>query len=249
MGQALVRAIADAPDLVLIGATERPGASALGKDAGAVAGVEPVGVVLVDDPRRAAAGADVWIDFTTPAAVLAALAAVPCPMVIGATGFAAEQDAAVAEAARSRAIVKAGNFSLGVAFVAALARQAAARLGPEWDIEITEAHHRRKTDAPSGTALLLGEASAQGRGAALADLRLPAERSGVRPAGGIGFAVVRGGGVIGDHSVAFIADEEEVVLSHRAFDRALFAKGALVAARWTRGRPAGLYGIADVLGI
>lgn len=249
MGRTLVRAIAAAPDLSLAGATERPGSGELGRDAGAVAGLEPAGVAITDDPAQAAAGADVWIDFTTPAAVLAALAAVPCPLVIGATGFDPAQDAQIAHAAQSRAIVKSGNFSLGVALLAALVRQAAARLGPEWDIEITEAHHRRKIDAPSGTALLLGEAAAQGRGVSLAGARMPADRNGSRPEGGIGFSVIRGGGIIGDHSVALVAEEEAITLSHRAFDRGLFAKGALAAARWAQGKPAGLYGVADVLGV
>ena len=157
----------------------------------------------------------------------------------------------MAEAARSVAIVKSGNFSIGVNILAGLVQQAAARLGPDlWDIEIFEAHHRRKIDAPSGTAKLLAEAAARGRGASLAGLTLPLRDgvTGPREPGGIGFSVMRGGGIVGEHSVIFAAEEEIITLSHSARERALFARGALVAAAWLRGKPAGLYGMAEVLG-
>ena len=154
-------------------------------------------------------------------------------------------------ASRAIPIVKSGNFSIGVNVLAALVRQAAERLGPElWDIEILEAHHRHKRDAPSGTALLLAEAAAAGRGAPLADLALP-PRAGVtdpRPPGAIGFASLRGGGVIGEHSVIFAAEEEVITLSHSALDRGLFARGALLAAKWVRGKGPGVYGMGEVLG-
>ena len=205
----------------------------------------------------ALAACDVIVDFSSPEASLAlaeaaAAAARGGPaLVLGATGFTGEQDAAIAEAAGRVAIVKSGNFSIGVNVLAGLVEQAAARLGPDvWDIEIFEAHHRRKIDAPSGTAKLLAEAAARGRGTPLSDLALP-PRDGVtgpREAGGIGFSVMRAGGIVGEHSVVFAADDEIVTLAHSARDRALFARGALLAAVWVRGKPPGLYGMAEVLG-
>lgn len=252
MGRAVMAAAGADARFVLAGACERPGAPEIGRDASRLAGLEPTGVRLTADPAAAAAGARVWVDFTTPAATLAALAAAPgCAFVIGATGFTPEEEAAIAQAAHRRAIVKSGNFSLGVNVLAALVRRAAALLGPEWDIEIVEAHHRRKLDAPSGTALLLGEAAAAGRGGALSALRLAPHEgvTGPRQPGGIGFSVVRGGGIIGEHEVILAAEEEVVRLSHQARDRALFARGALAAAAWVADQPAGLYDMADVLGL
>ncbi|MET0547559.1 MAG: 4-hydroxy-tetrahydrodipicolinate reductase, partial [Caulobacterales bacterium] len=185
------------------------------------------------------------------AATATALAGSGLAFVIGATGFEAEHEAEIAEAAKKSAILKSGNMSLGVNLLAALARQAAARLGEDWDIEIYEAHHRRKVDAPSGTALLLGHAAAEGRGVDLNAAKIPARDglTGPRPKGGIGFAVVRGGGIVGDHDVAFVSDSEIVKLSHHAADRSIFAKGALAAARWVHGKPPGLYSMAQVLGV
>lgn len=214
---------------------------------------------VVDDglvtSEAALAACEVIVDFSSPAASVALARAAAMrggvALVIGATGFSVEEDAAMAKAARSIAIVKSGNFSIGVNILAGLVEQAAARLGPElWDIEIFEAHHRRKIDAPSGTAKLLAEAAARGRGEALADLSLPLrdEVTGPREPGGIGFSFMRGGGIVGEHSVVFAAEEEIITLSHSARDRALFARGALAAAAWVKGKAPGLYGMGDVLG-
>lgn len=244
MGQAIAAAAGADPRFSIAGGTER--AQALGA---------PCGFALSTDAAAAAANAQVWIDFTTPAATLDALNALSSTPVrvaiIGTTGLTPAQEQQVAAHATRIAIVRSGNFSLGVNLLAALVRQAAKALGPEWDIEITEAHHRRKVDAPSGTALLLGEAAAKGRGAALADVRLPAREgiTGARPEGGIGFAVVRGGGIVGEHTVAFAAEREVLTLSHQALDRAVFADGALAAAAWAAAKPPGLYSMADVLGL
>ena len=202
----------------------------------------------------AAVNADVWIDFTTPEATMTALDALSGAKVraaiVGTTGLSGVQQDRIAEHAKRIAIVCSGNFSLGVNLLAALVEQAAAKLGPRWDIEILEAHHRRKADAPSGTALMLGEAAAKGRGAVLKDVRLsPYDGvTGARKAGGIGFASLRAGGIIGEHDVVFAAEREVVKLSHAALDRGLFADGALAAAVWASDRPAGLYTMRDVLG-
>jgi 4-hydroxy-tetrahydrodipicolinate reductase len=205
--------------------------------------------------EQALAAADVVIDFTNAqasAALAAACAARGGPaLVIGSTGLAPEHEAALAEAARRVPVLRSGNFSLGVNMLLGLVRQAARALPAEtYDIEVLEAHHRRKVDAPSGTALMLGEAAAQGRGVALADA---AQRgrdgiTGARTLGDIGFAVVRGGGIVGEHSVLFAAEDEVLTLTHSAIDRGLFARGAVEAALWLAGRPPGLYDMQDVLG-
>lgn len=213
---------------------------------------EGVRLLPIDEALSAA---DVVIDFTAPeaSADLATAAAErgrPA-LVIGTTGLTTEQETAIARAAERVAIVRSGNFSLGVNVLLGLAYQAARRLPPDdWDAEILEAHHRRKLDAPSGTALMLGEAVARGRGLALADVRAPVRDGGgeARAPGEIGFAVLRGGGVVGEHSVVFAAEDEIVTLSHSARDRSLFARGALTAARWVVGKPPGLYDMQDVLG-
>ena len=198
---------------------------------------------------------DVVIDFTTAEASLAlaqACAETGGPsLVIGSTGFTPEQEAALAVAAERVAVVKSGNFSLGVNILIGLVEHAALRLDArDWDIEVLETHHRRKIDAPSGTALMLGEAAANGRGADLADLQSPPYDgiTGEREAGKIGFAVSRAGGVIGEHTVTFAAEDEILRLSHTALDRSLFAKGAVAAAAWVRQRRPGLYDMQDVLG-
>lgn len=255
MGQALVTAAAQDSRIAITGASERPGAHAIGLTVGALAAGGPQTVRVADTVAAAAAGAAVWIDFTAPAASLAALAALPdCgvqAVVLGTTGFTAEEEAAINAAATRLTIVRSGNFSLGVNLLAGLVRQAARRLGPDWDIEILETHHRRKVDAPSGTALLLGEAAAQGRGVDLSDVRIDGRSgaTGPRPDGAIGFAVLRGGGVVGDHTVQFLSELETLTLSHHARDRSIFAAGALEAAVWAAGKPPGLYGMADVLGL
>lgn len=198
---------------------------------------------------------DVVIDFTEPAASVAlaricAEAGGPA-LVIGATGFTPEQDAEIERAAERVAIVKSGNFSLGVNMLIGLVAQAARRLpASEWDIEVIEAHHRMKKDAPSGTALMLGEAAADGRGQDLADVR-GRPRDGIgeeRPIGEIGFSAIRAGGVVGEHQVIFAAQDEILTLAHSARDRVLFARGAVMAALWVKGRAPGLYGMQDVLG-
>ena len=253
MGRMLVKTIAETPGVRLSAAIERAGAPALGQDAGLLAGVGATGVTISDDPAAALANADGAIDFSAPAATLAiaALAArARIALVVGATGLSEDDLKGLAAAARHAPVVRSGNMSLGVNLLARLTREAARALGQEFDIEIVEMHHRMKVDAPSGTALLLGEAAAEGRGLTLSE---HSERgrdgvTGARRPGAIGFASLRGGTVVGDHSVIFAGDGERIVLSHHAEDRALFARGALKAALWARGRKPGLYSMADVLG-
>jgi 4-hydroxy-tetrahydrodipicolinate reductase len=204
---------------------------------------------------------DVIVDFSTPEASLAlaeacvarAHAALSVPaLVIASTGFSQAQGAAIDAAAVHVPIVRSGNFSLGVNLLIGLVRRTAKALGPEdWDIEVFEAHHRRKVDAPSGTALMLGEAAAEARGVVLEEVSERARDglTGPRTPGAIGFSVARGGGLVGEHSVSFVAEDEIITLSHSARNRALFARGALAAAMWVRGRPAGLYDMMDVLGM
>ncbi|MEZ5994245.1 MAG: 4-hydroxy-tetrahydrodipicolinate reductase [Hyphomonadaceae bacterium] len=254
MGRALVRAACSDPRFHIAGGTVRPG-QFMGIDMGALAGVAPLMMNASATPDLAADNAEVWIDFTAPVATVEAIDALEGTSVraavIGTTGLSDEQQARIAAHAKRIALVQSGNFSLGVNLLAALVEQAAARLGPEWDIEISEAHHRRKADAPSGTALLLGEAAAAGRKGRLGDLRL-APREGVtgpRPEGKIGFSVIRGGGIVGEHDVRFAAEREVLTLSHQALDRAVFADGALAAALWAADKPPGLYSMRDVLGM
>ena len=243
MGQALVSSAG--ADVAIVGGSERAGSPALGAD--------PRGWTVSDNAAVAAGSADVWIDFTTPTATLAALELLKSTnvkaAVIGTTGLSAAQEQQIAEHAKRIAIVRDRNFSLGVNLMIGLVEQVAARLKADWDIEISEGHHRRKVDAPSGTALMIGEAAARGRGEPLNDLRVPPHdgQTGSRKEGSIGFSVVRGGGIIGDHEAAFISDEEILSISHRALDRAIFAKGALVAAKWAAGQKPGLYTMRDVL--
>jgi len=203
---------------------------------------------------EALAASDVIIDFTLPAASVALAEAAAerggPALVIGPTGWEESQLAAVAEAAAKVPIVRAGNYSLGLNMLLGLVEQAARTLGPEYDLEIFEAHHRRKVDAPSGAALMLGEAAARGRGVSLSSAQRRARDgiTGARPAGEIGFSVMRGGGIVGEHSVTFAAEDEILTLSHSARDRSLFARGALAAAHWVARRPVGLYDMRDVLG-
>jgi 4-hydroxy-tetrahydrodipicolinate reductase len=255
MGRALVRAASADPRFIVCGGTEKSDGQFLGIDLGALAGVAPLMMNTSDTANLAADKAEVWIDFTAPDATVAALDALAgTPVraaVIGTTGLTPSQENQIAGHARRIAIVRSGNFSLGVTLLAALVEQAAQKLGPDWDIEITEAHHRRKVDAPSGTALLLGEAAAQGRGVQLSAARLKPHDgvTGERKAGGIGFSAIRGGGIVGEHDVRFIAEREVVTLSHQALDRAVFADGALAAALWVADKPPGLYSMRDVLGL
>lgn len=255
MGQANIRAAFEADGMAVVAAFDRADAPAIGKDAGTLAGIEPLGVEVTSDISAALAACDIVVDFTAPAASVALAARVAGlgkGHVIGTTGCTPDDDAAIAEAASQGArIVKAGNFSLGVNLLVALVRQAAKALGPDWDAEVLEMHHNRKVDAPSGTALMLGQAVADARGVDLQENATLAREgiTGARPAGSIGFATLRGGGVIGEHSVILAGANERVTLSHAAQDRGLFAAGAVRAARWLADQPAGLYDMADVLGI
>ncbi|HTJ57489.1 MAG TPA: 4-hydroxy-tetrahydrodipicolinate reductase [Devosiaceae bacterium] len=254
MGGANIRAVMATDGLVLHSAFARGGSGTIGKDAGVLAGSEPLGVIVTDDVGAALAGAGAIIDFTTPAASVALAeraAQAGLVHVIGTTGLSADDEAAIAAAARNGArIVKAGNFSLGVNLLQGLVKKAAQVLGEDFDIEIVEMHHNRKVDAPSGTALMLGEAAAKGRGIALAEhsIRGRDGLTGPRPKGEIGFAALRGGTVVGEHAVILAGDSERIELTHRAESRAIFANGAMRAALWARTQPAGLYSMADVLG-
>ncbi len=254
MGRTLIKAVHEHPAFVLHGAIDRAGAAEIGHDAGVLAGAPPLGVAVTSDPLPLFATADGVLDFTVPEATLqfAALAAqARIAHIIGTTGLSGEDLHKIGLAAHHAPIMQSGNMSLGVNLLAALVRQAAASLGDGWDIEIVEMHHNRKVDAPSGTALLLGEAAARGRGVALADVRDSGRDglTGARKAGDIGFAALRGGTVIGDHQVIFAGHGERIELGHRAEDRGLFAQGALKAALWARGRKPGLYTMDDVLGL
>lgn len=212
------------------------------------------GVDAGDDPATLAGQADALVDFSTPTALeshLAAARATGTPIVIGTTGLLPQHHAMIDVAAKDIAVLQTGNTSLGVVLLARLVQEAAARLGTDWDIEVVEMHHRQKLDAPSGTALMLGEAAAAGREVALGDVRV-ADRAGLtgaRAEGTIGFASLRGGTVVGDHSVIFAGVDERIELVHRAEDRAIFARGAVRAAMWLAGQPAGRYTMDAVLGI
>lgn len=253
MGRALLRALAETEGMKLAFALERDGHPDLGKDAGELAGIGKSGIALTDDPLEALAASDAVLDFTTPAfsVEISALAAqARIVHVIGTTGFSESDLARLNAAARHAVIVKSGNMSLGVNLLAALVKQAAMAL-PGFDVEIVEMHHRMKVDAPSGTALLLGEAAAEGRDISLRD---HAERgrdgqTGPRKDGAIGFASLRGGTVVGDHTVTFAGPFERIELTHRAEDRSIFARGALAAASWGQGKKPGLYSMRDVLGL
>ncbi len=259
MGAALVRLIAADDTLVLGGALGEPGDPALGRDAGQVAGIDALGVALTADLQSALNGptgrCDVVIDFTSPAAAVGhvrACAAGGQALVVGTTGLGREEQAALAAAARQIPVLHARNMSLGVAVLTELAARAARILDAGYDIEITETHHRHKKDAPSGTALQLGEAMAAARGWRLEDVAVyarPRLADAGRPVDAIGFAAIRGGGVVGDHTVLLAGNEELLELTNRASDRTVFARGALRAAGWLVGKPAGLYSLADVLGL
>lgn len=254
MGRMLLHAVLHTPGAELAGGIERPDHPALGSDLGILAGVEPVGLTAHADPAELFAASDVVIDFSSPAAVLvhAPLAATQrAALVVGTTGLASEHRAALSEAARATPVVVAANMSVGVNLLLGLTRRVAEVLGTEYDIEIVEMHHRHKVDAPSGTALALGEAAAAGRGVALEDAALRARdgHTGPRPAGAIGFATLRGGDVVGEHTVIFAGEGERLELSHRATSRSVFAAGAVRAAQWCEGRAPGLYTMRDVLGL
>jgi 4-hydroxy-tetrahydrodipicolinate reductase len=253
MGRMVVKAIHEADGFKLAGALEREDSPWLGQDPAVLAGCPASGLAIVADPLPLLLAADAIIDFSSPRASveLAGLAAqARIADVIGTTGLSEEDLDRIDAAARHAPIVRSGNMSVGVNLLAALTRRAAAVLGDEFDVEIIEMHHRMKVDAPSGTALMLGDAAAEIRGVSLKShsARGRDGLTGARRKGDIGFASLRGGTVIGDHSVIFAGEGERVVLSHHAEDRGLFARGALRAAVWANGRKPGLYSMADVLG-
>jgi len=254
MGRLLIGAVIDNPGTELVGAVDRPESGVIGQDAGLIAGRDPCGVRVGDDPVVLFADADAVIDFTTPAATVehAGLAAQgKTILVIGTTGLDPAEEEAVRIAARHTTIVLAPNMSLGVNLLFALTRKVAAALGTDYDVEILEMHHRHKRDAPSGTALGLGRAAAEGRGVALDEAAVYAREgeTGPRPAGAIGFATLRGGDVVGDHTVVFAGDGERLELTHKASNRAIYAHGALRATLWAHGQRPGLYTMVDVLGL
>ncbi|NKB55445.1 MAG: 4-hydroxy-tetrahydrodipicolinate reductase [Alphaproteobacteria bacterium] len=254
MGQMVVAQVMETPGCVVSGGVEQPGHPLVGKDIGVTAGIDALGVEIGEDAAAMIAAVDVVVDFTIPAATIehARLAAqAGAAMVIGTTGLDKEQAGVIEAAARHVPIVWAPNMSVGVTLLLALTEQVAGILGPEdYDIEIVEMHHKHKIDAPSGTALGLGHAAAAGRGVALDTVYKAARdgHTGARPQGEIGFAVLRGGDVVGEHSVVYAGEGEQVVLTHKAGDRKVFAAGAVRAALWTKGRAAGLYSMKSVLG-
>ncbi|TMM52354.1 4-hydroxy-tetrahydrodipicolinate reductase [Sulfitobacter sabulilitoris] len=254
MGRMLIELLARSDQAHLVGAVERAGHDWIGRDVGEAMGGAPTGVTVTDDPLEAIAKCQAVIDFTAPAATLefAALAAQARAVhVIGTTGMTDDQIAMLEPAARHAVIVRAGNMSLGVNLLVLLTRRVAAALDEDYDIEVIEAHHNQKVDAPSGTALMLGEAAADGRGVALADVRDSGRdgMTGARTRGHIGFSAIRGGDIVGEHDVMFAAAGERIVLRHVASDRAVFGRGAIKAALWGQGRRPGEYDMLDVLGL
>lgn len=254
MGQMLVKGITAHDKARLVGCVERSGHAWVGRDIGECMGGAPLGVTVTDDPLEAFSRAQAVIDFTAPAATVefAALAAQARAVhVIGTTGLEAAHIARIDAAARHAVIVRAGNMSLGVNLLVRMTQKIAAALDADWDIEVVEAHHRMKVDAPSGTALMLGRAAAEGRGVALEDAMVSGRDgiTGAREHGSIGFSAIRGGDIVGEHDVIFAADGERVVLRHLATDRSIFARGAIRAALWGQGQKPGHYDMMDVLGL
>jgi 4-hydroxy-tetrahydrodipicolinate reductase len=254
MGRTLVKAIADSKDCALAGALEDARSPLIGWDAGTLAGLSENHIKLTGEAGPLMGNVDGIIDFTIPAATigLAALAAKGRKVhIIGTTGLSAADEAKIKDAAKTAMIVKSGNMSLGVNLLAALTRRVAKTLDNSFDIEILEMHHNQKVDAPSGTALMLGRAAAEGRGIDLDKNSVYSRHghTGARKSGDIGFANLRGGSVVGEHSVIFAGPAERIELVHKAEDRVIFARGALHAALWARGQKPGLYSMADVLGL
>ncbi|MGR3562507.1 MAG: 4-hydroxy-tetrahydrodipicolinate reductase [Heliomarina sp.] len=253
MGQMLVRVVSESDRARLVGAVERKGHDWVGRDIGTAMGAAELGVTVTDDPLEAFAKAQAVLDFTAPEATLefAALAAQARAVhVIGTTGMSEEQIAKLEPASRHAVIVRAGNMSLGVNLLTQLTRRVAEALDEEFDIEVVEAHHHHKVDAPSGTALMLGEAAAEGRGVKLSDVsdRGRDGITGAREKGHIGFSAIRGGDIVGEHDVIFAGAGERIILRHIATDRLVFARGALKAALWGQDKTPGHYDMADVLG-
>jgi 4-hydroxy-tetrahydrodipicolinate reductase len=254
MGRTLIHAIAAAKGVTLAGAVEAEDSAVIGRDAGELAGIGANGIKVVSDVAPLLKGADGLIEFTVPAATLALaelVASAGIVHVIGTTGHSAEEEAVIAKAASRAPIVKSGNMSLAVNLLAALVKRVAQTLNEDYDVEILEMHHNKKIDAPSGTALMLGRAAAEGRGVDLAQRSARGRdgMTGARCPGDIGFASLRGGTVVGEHTVTFAGPAERLELTHRAEDRMIFARGALHAALWARGKRPGLYSMADVLGL
>jgi len=254
MGRTLVKAIADSKDFTLAGALEDARSPLIGWDSGTLAGLPENGIKLVADAPPLLAKADGLIDFTAPVATVAFAAVAASSRkvhIIGTTGLSAADEAKIKDAAKNAVIVKSGNMSLGVNLLAALTKRVAKTLDKSFDIEILEMHHNQKVDAPSGTALMLGRAAADGRGIDLDrnSVRSRDGNTGARHAGDIGFANLRGGSVVGEHSVIFAGPAERIELSHKAEDRMIFARGALHAALWARNQKPGLYSMMDVLGL
>lgn len=254
MGRMLIAEVLATDGLEIAGGTEQPGNAAIGEDLGALAGAGALGVQATEDASALFQAADAVLDFTAPDATLAhaeIAEATATALVVGTTGLGAEHMAAIGKAAGKAAVVQAANMSVGVNLLLGLTREVAGVLGPDYDIEIAEMHHRDKVDAPSGTALALGEAAAAGRGMDLDNVSQRGRdgQTGARKAGDIGFAVLRGGDVAGEHTVVFAGEGERVELTHKASTRLVFAKGAVRAAKWCDGRKPGLYSMADVLGL
>ena len=254
MVRTIVKAIADTKGLALAGAIDAPGSAVVGRDAGEFAGLGKNGIAVTTDAAAALAAADGLVDFTIPAATVV-FAEITARLgkvhIVGTTGLKDGEERLVAEAAKKAVIVKSGNFSMGVNLIAALTRRVAKTLDESFDVEIFEMHHNKKIDAPSGTALMFGRAAAEGRGIDLAghSARGRDGETGARKPGDIGFASLRGGTVVGEHSVIFAGPAERIELTHRAEDRMIFARGALAAALWAQNQKPGLYSMADVLGL
>lgn len=253
MGRMVARAVVESDGMTVAAGADRPGSADLGADLGLLAGIGPLGVAVTDQIDTVL-GTDVAIDFTLPDATLAhagRAAALGTPLVIGTTGLSAAQEAELARHAETTAIVYAPNMSQGVTLLLSVVEQVSAALDDAWDIEIVEMHHNRKVDAPSGTALGLGRAAARGRGRTFEDVSVLSREgeTGPRERGQIGFATLRGGDVVGDHTVIFAGAGERIEIGHKAGGREVFASGALAAARWVAGRQPGLYTMRDVLGL
>jgi len=254
MGCELVRTVTQQEGCRVVGGTERAGSDMIGRDIGELAGTGTLGIAVSDDAQAVIAVADAILDFTAPAASVAfakMAAAGGAVHVMGSTGFSDDEEAQIAETAKEAVIIKAGNMSLGVNLIAAMTRKIAEALDEDFDIEILEMHHRHKVDAPSGTALMLGQAAADGRGIELGarSVRSRDGHTGERVRGDIGFATLRGGNVVGEHSAIFAAEGERVIISHIATDRGIFARGGVKAAFWGQGKAPGLYSMMDVLGL
>lgn len=253
MGRMIIQEVlVHSDECEIVGATAREGSYAIGRDVGKVAEIDPIGVTVTDDAAELFKAADAVIDFTSPEATVehAKLAAEHATaLVCGTTGLTRKQEESLGEAAKAAPVVYAANMSVGVNMLLSLVEQTAARLGVEFDIEIFEAHHRNKVDAPSGTALALGRAAAAGREVGLDSAAVYAREghTGAREDGKIGFSVFRGGDVVGEHTVTFAGQGERVELVHKASDRRIFATGAVRAATWTKGKSPGVYTMKDVL--